>query len=89
MGHVQERPSCVNQHDFNCMYDIPYEIQMFGYNLGSQKMSKSKLHILTISEPISMKPAIVISGLHILICFKSFVNGKLMVHSMYPLFDDK
>ena len=35
------------------------KVNMFGYNLGTQKIWKSKMHILTISEPMSMKPAIV------------------------------
>ena len=35
------------------------KVHMFGYNLGPPKMSKTKIHILTISEQISMKPAIV------------------------------
>ena len=54
MGHVQDTKMILNE----CMI-YHMKVHMFGYNLGPKKMSKSKIHILTISEPISMKPAIV------------------------------
>ena len=53
------RPSCVNQHDFNGMYVYHMKVHMFGYNLGPKKIWKSKIHISTISGPMSIKPAIV------------------------------
>ena len=61
MGHVQDPPVSTNMISIVCMI-YHMKVQMFGYNLGPQKMSKSKIHILTISEPISMKPAIVTWG---------------------------
>ena len=61
MGHVQDPPVSTNMISIVCMI-YHMKVHMFGYNLGPQKMSKSKIHILTISEPISMKPAIVING---------------------------
>ena len=57
MGHVQDPPVSTNMISIVCMI-YHMKVHMFGYNLGPQKMSKSKIHILTISEPISMKPAI-------------------------------
>ena len=59
MGHVQDPPVSTNMILIVCMI-YHMKVHMFGYNLGPPKMSKSKIHILTISEPISMKPAIVI-----------------------------
>ena len=58
MGHVQDPAVSTNMILIVCMI-YHMKVHMFGYNLGPQKMSKSKIHILTISEPISMKPAIV------------------------------
>ena len=58
MGHVQDPPVSTNMISIVCMIHH-LKVHMFGYNLGPPKMSKSKIHILTISEPISMKPAIV------------------------------
>ena len=52
---------------------------MFSYDLGPPKISKSKIHILTISEPILMKPAIVTSDRldnYIVIIFSSRTNSK-------------
>ena len=59
MGHVQDPHVSTNMISIVFM-TCHMKVHMFGYNLGPQKMSKSKIHILTISEPISMKPAIVI-----------------------------
>ena len=58
MGHVQDPPVSTNMISIVCMI-YHMKVHMFGYNLGPPKMSKSKIHILTISEPISMKPALV------------------------------
>ena len=58
MGHVQDPPVSTNMISIVCMI-YHTKVQIFGYNLGPPKMSKSKIHTLTISEPISMKPAIV------------------------------
>jgi hypothetical protein len=58
MDHVQDPPVSTNMISIVCMI-YHMKVQMFGYNLGPQKMSRSKIHILTISEPISMKPATV------------------------------
>ena len=60
MGHVQDPPVSTNMISIVCMI-YHMKVHMFGYNLGPPKMSKSKIHILTISELISMKPAIVTS----------------------------
>ena len=51
------------------------KVHMFGDNLGPPKMSKTKIHILTISEPISMKPAIVL--VHVVIECLLTANGSL------------
>ena len=61
MDHVQDPPVSTNMISIVCMI-YHMKVHMFCYNLGQDKISKSKIHILTISEPISMKPAIV-SGL--------------------------
>ena len=61
MGHVQDPPVSTNIISIVCMI-YHMTAHMFGYDLGPQKISKSKIHILTISEPISMKPAIVRCG---------------------------
>ena len=58
MGHVQDPPVSTNMISIVCMI-YHMKVHMFGYDLGPPKMPKSKIHILTISEPISMKPAIV------------------------------
>ena len=58
MGHVQDPPVSTNMISIVCMI-YHMKVHMFGYNLGPKKFSKSKIHILTISEPISMKSAIV------------------------------
>ena len=59
MGHVQDPPVSTNMISIVCMI-YHMKVHMFGYNLGPKNFSKSKIHILTISEPISMKPAIVL-----------------------------
>ena len=58
MGHVQDPPVSTNMISIVCLI---YHMKghMFGYNLGSPKIRKSKIHISTISESMSMKPAIV------------------------------
>ena len=56
MGHVQDPPVSTNMISIVCMIYC-MKVLMFGYNSGPKKGSKSKIHILTISEPISMKPA--------------------------------
>ena len=61
MGHVQDPPVSTNMISNVCMV-YHMKVYMFGYNIGPQKISKSKINILTISEPMSMKPAIVIIG---------------------------
>ena len=58
MGHVEDPPVSTNMISIVFMI-YHMKVHMFGYNLGPQEMSKSKILILTISEPISMKPAIV------------------------------
>ena len=70
------------------------KVHMFGYNLSHPKMSKSKIHILTISEPISMKPAIVYKKeeqaraklLRLLLCLslRLPLNCRLQVKSKQP-----
>ena len=55
MGHVQDSPVATTRISNECMI-YHMKVHIFGYNLGPKKMSKSKIHILTISEPISMKP---------------------------------
>ena len=56
MGHVQDPPVSTNMISIVCViYDM--KVHTFGYNLGPKKIWKSKIHIFTISEPMSMKPA--------------------------------
>ena len=50
------RHSCVNQHDFKCIYDIPYDRTIVSYNFGQKKF---KIHILPISGQTYPKTAIV------------------------------
>ena len=72
MGHVQDPALSTNMILIVCMI-YHMKVHMFGYNLGPQKMSKSKFHILTISEPISMKPAIVMPAP---LCFRTIEEKK-------------
>ena len=58
MGQIQDPPVSTNIISIVCMI-YHMKVHMFGYNLGPKKIWKSKIHTLTISEPMSMKPAIV------------------------------
>ena len=51
----------VNQHDFKWMYDISYESTHSQLYCEPKKLSNSKIHILTISGQMSIKPPIVIN----------------------------
>ena len=58
MDHAQDSPVSTNMVSNACI--IYYmKVHMVCYNFGSKKISKSKIHILTISGQMSLKPAIV------------------------------
>ena len=58
MGHVQDSPVATTMISNECMiYHMKEHI--VSYNLDQIFFSKSKIHILTISGPMSIKPAIV------------------------------
>ena len=58
MGRVQDSPVSTNMISNACMI-YPMKVHMVCYNFGSKKISKSKIHIFTISGHMSLKPAIV------------------------------
>ena len=58
MGHVQDSPVATTMISNECMI-YHMKVHIVSYNLGQNFFSKSKIHILTISGPISIKPAIV------------------------------
>ena len=47
MGHVEDPPVSTNMISIVFMI-YHMKVHMFGYNLGSKKIWKSKIHILTI-----------------------------------------
>ena len=58
MGHVQDSPVATTMISNECMI-YHMKVHIVSYNLGQFFFSKSKIHILTISGPMSIKPAIV------------------------------
>ena len=59
MGHVQDSPVATTMISNECMiYHMKGHIA--SYNLDQIFFSKSKINILTISGPMSIKPAIVL-----------------------------
>ena len=58
MGLVQDSPVSTNMiSNARMIYNM--KLHMVCYNFGSKKVSKSKIHIFTISGHMSLKPAIV------------------------------
>ena len=61
MGRVQDSPVATTMISNECMI-YHMKVHIVSYNLDQNFFSKSKIHILTISGPMSIKPAIVWVG---------------------------
>ena len=61
MGHVQDSPVSTNMISNECMI-YHMKVHIVNYDLGPQKISKSKIHILPIYEQMNPKTAIVQGG---------------------------
>ena len=62
MGHVQDSPVATTMISNEFMI-YHMKVHIISYNLGQKKISKSKIHILTISGQTDSKPAIVMLAL--------------------------
>ena len=62
MGHVQDSPVATTMISNECM-TYHMKVHIVSYDLGQKFFSKSKIHILTISGQMSIKPPIVVMAL--------------------------